>query len=107
LQLISWLETCIKEVISLPLSNIVIEIKKLLANIKNNVLTEEYVKQIAPFFINLTQQQVNNLALGFLGIYTDPSTTPQTRQNIHYLLPYLWERIGYCTITIYIIYLCF
>ena len=26
LQLISWLETCIKEVISLPLSNITIEI---------------------------------------------------------------------------------
>ncbi len=93
LQLISWLETCIKEVISLPLSNIVIEIKKLLANIKTNSLTEDDAKQIAPFFINLTQQQVNNLALGFSGIYTDPSTTPQTRQNIHYLLPYLWDRV--------------
>jgi len=93
LQLISWLETCIKEVISLPLSNIVIEIKKLLANIKTNVLTEDDAKQIAPFFINLTQQQINNLASGFSGIYTDPNTTPQTRQNVHYLLPYLWERV--------------
>jgi len=93
LQLISWLETCIKEVISLPLSNIVIEIKKLLANIKTNALTEDDAKQIAPFFINLTQQQINNLASGFSGIYTDPNTTPQTRQNIHYLLPYLWERV--------------
>ena len=39
LQLISWLETCIKEVISLPLSNITIEIRKLLYNIKNNEIT--------------------------------------------------------------------
>jgi len=34
LQVISWLETCIKEVISLPLSNVTVEIKRLLANIK-------------------------------------------------------------------------
>ena len=53
LQLISWLETCIKEVISLPLSNIVIEIKQLLGNIKENQLTENDAKQIAPFFITL------------------------------------------------------
>ncbi|HPG41520.1 MAG TPA: hypothetical protein PLP19_10385 [bacterium] len=93
LQLISWLETCIKEVISLPLSNIVIEIKQLIGNIKQNKLTPHDAKQIAPFFINLTQQQTSNLASGFSGIYTDIGTTPQTRQNIHYLLPYLWERV--------------
>lgn len=93
LQLISWLETCIKEVISLPLSNITIEIKQLLANIKTNLLTESDAKQIAPFFINLTLQQVSNLASGFSGIYVDPDITAQTRQNINYLLPYLWERV--------------
>lgn len=93
LQLLSWLETCVKEVISLPLSNIVIEIKKLLGNIKQNQLTPQGAKKIAPFFINLNQQQINNLASGFSGIYTDESTTPQTRQNIFYLLPDLWERV--------------
>jgi len=93
LQLISWLETCIKEVISLPISNIVIEIKQLLGNIKTNSLSELDAKRIAPFFLNLAQHQVNNLTSGFSGIYTDPSTIPQTRQNITYLLPYLWERV--------------
>jgi len=93
LQLVSWLETCIKEVISLPLSNIVIEIKQLLGNIKENQLAQDDAKQIAPFFINLTRQQTSNLVSGFSGIYIDDSTTPQTRQNIHYLLPYLWERV--------------
>lgn len=93
LQLVSWLETCIKEVISLPLSSIAVEIKKLLANIKQNSITADDAKQIANFFVQLAPQQVSNLAHGFSGIYTDDNTTPQTRQNIHYLLPYLWGYI--------------
>lgn len=90
LQLISWFETCIREVISLPMSTIVTEIKKLLFNIKQNIITEDKAKQIAQFFKDLDQQQANNLALGFSGIYVDDSTIPQTRQNIRYLLKYLW-----------------
>jgi hypothetical protein len=93
LQLISWLETCIKEVISLPLSNTAIEIKKFLFNIKNNSITHEEARQIASFFLNLTKIQVNNLASGFFGIYTQASATPQARQNIHFLLPLLWDRV--------------
>ena len=93
LQIISWLETCIKEVISLPISNIAVEIKKLLANIKTNVLSPENAKQIAPFFANLSITEVNNLCTGFSGIYVDPLTAPPIRQNINYLLPYLWERV--------------
>lgn len=93
LQVISWLETCIKEVISLPLSNVTVEIKRLLANIKTNNVSDLDAKQIASFFLNLTQEQANNLASGLFGIYTRLDTTPQTRQNIHRLLPYLWDRI--------------
>jgi hypothetical protein len=93
LQVISWLETCIKEVISLPLSNVTVEIKQLLANIKANNVSDTEARQIASFFLNLTQEQANNLASGFFGIYTRLDTTPQTRQNIHRLLPYLWDRV--------------
>ena len=93
LQLISWLETCIREVISLPLSSITTEIKHLLSNIKTNALSQSDAIRIAQFFDNLSQQQVNNLASGFSGIYVDPITSSQTRQNINYLLPYLWNRV--------------
>lgn len=93
LQVTSWLETCIKEVISLPLSNVTVEIKRLLANIKTNNVSDTEARQIASFFLNLTQEQANNLALGLFGIYTRSDTTPQTRQNIHRLLPHLWDRV--------------
>src|SRR5215213_841504 len=53
-QLISWLETCIVEVISLPLSTVLFEIKKLLFNIKNNKITDLEGKQISALFAELT-----------------------------------------------------
>jgi hypothetical protein len=93
LQLVAWLQTCIREVISLPISNIASQIKRLLYNVKNNLIEDAGAKEVAVFFINLTQDQTNNLASGFFGIYTRLDTTSQTRQNIHRLLPYLWDRV--------------
>ncbi len=93
LQLISWLETCVKEVISLPISNITIQIKQLLAGVKTSSISEKESQEIAVFFMNLTQEQVNNLVSGFFGIYTKPETDSQTLQNINRLLPKIWDRV--------------
>jgi len=93
LQLIEMLETCVIEVITLPLSNVVTEIKQLLANIKTNKISESEAKQIAVFFANLPREKVNTLAEGFFGIYTQTDTVSQTRQNVRLLVPYLWNRL--------------
>lgn len=93
LQLISWLETCVKEVISLPISNITIQIKKLLAGVKNTTISNEEAQEIAVFFTNLTQEQTNNLAMGFFGIYVSPDSDSKTLQNINRLLPLLWPHV--------------
>lgn len=93
LQLISWLQTCIREVISLPLSVGAVEIKRLLQNIKNSSISSVEAKEIATSCLMLTQEQINNLASGFFGIYTRLDINPQVRQNIHLLLPLLWDRV--------------
>ena len=93
LQLISWLETCVKEVITLPLSNITTQIKQLLSGVKTTTISLSEATEIAVFFTNLTQEQVNNLVSGFFGIYTKPDTDSQTLQNINRLLPLIWERV--------------
>lgn len=93
LQLISWLETCVKEVISLPISKITIQIKQLLAGIKTSNISDQEAQEIAVFFTNLTQEQINNLASGFFGIYIKPDTDSQTLQNINKLLPLIWNRV--------------
>ena len=93
LQLVSWLETCIKEVITLPISNVTIRIKQLLQNVRNTTISANEAQEIAVFSISLTQEQINNLASGFFGIYVKPETTSQTHQNINLLLPKIWDRI--------------
>lgn len=93
LQLISMLETCVLEVIKLPLSNVVVEIKQLLGNIKNNKISQDEASRIAIFFAGLTQDNANTLAAGLYGIYIQPDTTLQTRQNIKLLIPRLWEMV--------------
>jgi hypothetical protein len=93
LQLVSWLETCVREVINLPLSNIVVEIKRLLASIKADALTRNDAGEIAAFFGRLTTEQADNLVLGFFGIYTAQAATQAARENVQLLLPKLWPHI--------------
>jgi hypothetical protein len=93
LQLVSWLETCVKEVITLPISNITIEIKRLLIGVKNTSISDTEAQEISVFTTELTQEQINNLASGFFGIYIKPDTESQTHQNINKLLPFIWDRV--------------
>lgn len=99
LQLISWLETCIKEVIALPLSIGAVEIKQLLTNIRTVNISDIEAKEIAASSMNLTQEQINNLVAGLFGIYTQTDTLSLARQNIHLLLPLLWGRVDEVTRT--------
>lgn len=94
LNLLSWLETCIKEVICLPLTNVTIQINKLLANIKNNTIDALEASNISSFFVELTDDKVDTLANGFFGIYTRKDTIQQTRDNVSMLIKNLWPRVS-------------
>lgn len=90
LNLVSWLETCIREVIATPLSNIQIRINQLLGNIKNQALSPSEVETMAAFFTELSVEKCNALAKGLFGIYIDPASTQQTITNINLIAPHLW-----------------
>jgi len=90
LNLVSWLETCIREVIATPLSNIQIRINQLLGNIKNQELSPSEVETMAAFFTELSVEKCNALAKGLFGIYIDPASTQQTIANINLIAPHLW-----------------
>lgn len=93
LQLISWLETCIKEVINLPNSDITIEIGRLLKNLKEKELGIVEIQALTTFICNLTQEKVNALASGLYGTYTRKETEQFVRENIRNVFTLLWERI--------------
>ncbi len=91
LNLISWLETCISEVINLPESNVTIETRKLLNNIKSNSISKDEADKIGIFMLELPKEKLKALVNGFFGIYTRIDTNQNTRENIHLLLPMIWE----------------
>ncbi|MDP3890561.1 hypothetical protein, partial [Nocardioides sp.] len=94
LQLTGFLETCIREVITLPESNVVAEVRKLLANIKSTNMTPAEAKATATFFTDLPPAQADNLGQGLFGIYVDPTSSVQTRDNVRLLMPELWPHIS-------------
>ncbi|WP_189160632.1 hypothetical protein [Lentzea pudingi] len=94
LKLAEWLETCIREVITLPRDTTVAEIGRLLVNIKTQRLTTGDLAAAASFFDRLPPDQADNLGAGLFGIYTDPEATPDTLDNVRSLWPQLWQYLS-------------
>ncbi|AKN75672.1 hypothetical protein QR97_31430 [Streptomyces sp. PBH53] len=94
LQLADWLETCIREVITLPHNNVVAEIKKLLVNVQAARLDNNYLAQAAVFFKGLPGEQADTLARGLFGVYTTVGGEPHALDNIRELWPKLWPYVS-------------
>ena len=94
LKLIGFLETCVKNVISLPIDHTAIEIKTLLNNIRQNIpLDRERIQHIALSFSSFKKSQIEALCQGFFGIYTDLNSSEIVRDNINSLIVPLWEMV--------------
>jgi len=94
LQLISWFETCVTEVITLPETNATTQIRALLANVKAHALDAAAAQKTSAFFIDLTTDQSNTLMSGFFGIYTNDKSLPMARDNVRLLAPMLWPFVS-------------
>lgn len=91
MQLLDFLETCVLEVMILPQDEVVVEIKKLLSNIKTTKLTKADSSTIGITLDRLPSDQADNLANGLFGIYTRKESETSTRENIRLLMPTLWR----------------
>ncbi|MEU0345157.1 hypothetical protein ABZ092_41080 [Streptomyces bobili] len=94
LQLADWLETCIREVITLPHNTVVAEIKKLVVNVQAGRLDSSYLAQTAVFFTGLPAEKADTLAIGLFGVYTTIGAEPHTLDNIRDLWPKLWPYVS-------------
>ncbi|ARH94959.1 hypothetical protein STRMOE7_00065 [Streptomyces sp. MOE7] len=94
LQLADWLETCIREVITLPHDTVVAEIKKLMGNVKSQPLNGGYLTQTTAFFKRLPDEQADRIAAGLFGAYTTLGAEPFTLDNIRALWPALWPYVS-------------
>lgn len=92
--LLGYMETCIKEVITLPPTTAMVETSRLLSNIKTTTLTAADTATYATLFATLRPAQAETLANGLFGIYVALDSTAATRDNIRMVLNHLWPHLA-------------
>lgn len=91
LQLVSWLETCIREVIAREPSGPAIEIRRLLNNIRTETLTANDVAPISSSIELLPPDLATSLLRTIFGMYTDPLMSATAKNNIKLIARYVWD----------------
>ncbi len=94
LQLVSWLETCIREVIGREPSAPAIEAKRLLHNIREQTLTAGDVPPVVAALGGLTQDVARSLLRTVFGMFCDPLIAVQVKQNIRLLGKPIWQKVS-------------
>ena len=79
LQIVAWLETCIVEVLAKEPDGPVIEVRKLLQNLRTQRLTEIEMPVIQAALPSLNEDLSESLFRSVFGMYTDASVDAQVR----------------------------
>ncbi len=90
-QLISWLETCIKEVIGKEPEGPAIEVKRFLASIRNNTLSAVDAQHINAGLEHLPTDLGTSLLRTLFGMYTAQAAPIQIKNNIRMVCVKAWE----------------
>ena len=93
-QLMGWIETCIKEVITLPENQLVADTKQLLHNVRRGTINSANAVSTASFFDELPQESADNIASGLFGIYIDRTSDEHARDGVRLLMPAIWDHIS-------------
>lgn len=91
LQLVSWLETCIMEVLAKEPEPAAIEIKRLLKSVREETLSANDVSPIAEAIVRLPEDLAHSLLRTAFGMYTDSRLDASVRNNIRLLAPEIWK----------------
>lgn len=94
LQLATWLQTCVRQVIVQPYDAVTAQTGQLLANIRRNRLDAVEASAVAGFFDDLPVARADALAAGLFGLYVDPASATLVTDNVRLLWPHLWPFVG-------------
>lgn len=96
-ELVSWLEICIKEVITLQIPDATVQTQLLLRGIKSGILSENEFINAHAFISGMPTKQANVLAKGVYGLFLREDTVPHINMNIKQIMPSLWNKIDAST----------
>lgn len=91
LQVISWLETCIREVLAKEPEGPVLEVHRLIVNLRNQQLSSSDSPSIEGNIKLLPPDLILSLLRSIFGMFTDPNLAANTKQNIRVIAPAVWH----------------
>lgn len=94
LQIIGWLETCIVEVLAKEPAGPVIEVRKLLNNLRTQRLSAVNLPNIELALPSLTDDLSLSLLRAVFGMYTDMSIGAQIKDNLRLVAKSIWEIVS-------------
>ncbi|WP_446666629.1 hypothetical protein [Flexivirga sp. B27] len=97
LELVTFLQACVREVINVPADTVTAHTGRLLTNIKKALLDQAAVDEAAAFFDQLPRDRADTLANGLFGLYTAPDRTPVVADNVRLLWPKVWPFVTEAT----------
>ncbi|WP_448668524.1 hypothetical protein [Enterobacter mori] len=89
--LISWLETCIKEVIAKEPEPSALQIKRVLSNIRGAILDGDDLAHIKSAMESLPQDVVDSFLRTIFGMYTNDNAAVQVKNNIKGIAKKCWD----------------
>ncbi len=92
LQLTSWMETCIREVLAKPIDGPVLEVRRLLENLRTKTLAAADVPAISRSVAQLPEDLATALLRSCFGLYCDPRQDARVRNNITLVARAIWLR---------------
>lgn len=93
LQVIGWLETCVRYVLAKEPEGQVLVVQRLLYNLRSQRLSASDLSSIKPNIEVLPSDLVVSLLRSVFGMFTDPDLSAEIKQNIRLIAPAVWEAV--------------
>jgi len=91
-QLVDWLDTCIREVLSREPTGSAFKVKRLLVNIREESFDNSSAKPIREAIDQIEKNLSGSLLKSIFGIYVDAKQDDRVRSNIDLIARSAWER---------------
>lgn len=90
IEMLSLLEHCLKYAITAEPDHSVIQIKRLLENIRLSEIPSSDCEIIGQELAKQPQERIDDFVFSIFGLYTDPRQKQNVKNNIENLAPYVW-----------------
>src|SRR5262249_49077647 len=93
-ELLSYLENCLRYAICAPVQRSVIQVKRLLDNVRQQVIPPADFEAIGQQVALLPRERIEDISQTLFGMHADPQVNQDVIDNIQGLAPHIWDLVS-------------